>query len=96
MEYILFIHNNVDSPASDEQWVAFFAVANASGIFSGGSEINNGIQLGSKPIRPTTQSVDGFMRFETDDVDQLYRLLQQHPILLQGGTLELCQMPRTE
>ena len=95
MEYILFIHNNVDSPASDEQWAGFFSAANALGIFSGGSEINKSIQLGSKPIRPTTQSVDGFMRFETDDVNQLYKLLEQHPVYLQGGTLELCELPKT-
>jgi len=28
MEYVLFIHNNVDSPTSEDQWDKFFAAAN--------------------------------------------------------------------
>ncbi len=96
MEYILFIHKNIDQAATQEQWAEFFSAANDSGIFSGGSEITESHLLGNKPIYHTTNSVAGIMRFETDDVDKLNALLRLHPVYRQGGTLELCQMPKNE
>ena len=95
MEYILFIHSNVDTSTSDTQWSEFFVAARESGIFRGGSEIANSAQLGSKPVAPITDTIGGFMRFDTDDVGKLQELLALHPTLLQGGTLELCEMPKT-
>lgn len=95
MEYILFIHKNVDQPTTEDQWSAFFTAANESGIFSGGSEIRNSIQIGVKNVSPMTASVVGCMRFETDDISQVYKLLELHPVFIQGGTLELCEMPKT-
>lgn len=94
MEYILFIHNNVDAPTQPEQWDHFFALATESGIFTGGSVIAPGVQIGAKQVNATTDSVGGFMRFDTNDIDKLHALLQHHPTYLQGGTLELCTMPK--
>ena len=37
MEYILFIHNNTDAATTKAQWDSFFAEANKSGIFQGGT-----------------------------------------------------------
>ena len=95
MEYILFIHNNTDQPTTAAQWDAFFAAANQSGLFLGGSEIAGAAQIGSKGVRATTDSVAGFMRFEAEDVSQLHQLLALHPVYLQGGTLELCEMSQS-
>ena len=95
MEYILFIHNNVDQATTDEQWSRFFIAAKESGIFNGGSEIAASHTIGKKPINQTTKSVVGVMRFETNDIDKLNNLLKLHPVYLQGGTLELCKMPKT-
>lgn len=95
MEYILFIHKNVDQPTTEDQWNAFFSAANESGIFSGGSEIRKSIQIGFKKVPLTTKSVVGCMRFETDDISQVHKLLELHPVFIQGGTLELCEMPKT-
>ncbi|MEB3733120.1 hypothetical protein ULF88_00965 [Halopseudomonas pachastrellae] len=95
MEYILFIHNNTDLPATTAQWDAFFAAENQSGLFLGGSEITGSALIGSKGVRATTDSVAGFMRFEAEEVSQLQQLLALHPVYLQGGTLELCEMPKT-
>ena len=50
MEYILFIHKNTDSKVSKEEWDDFFNSALDSGLFQGGSEINNRIQLGKKSV----------------------------------------------
>ena len=95
MEYILFIHNNVDEPTCESQWDAFFTLASESGVFVGGSEMGACVQLGEKPVPLITKHVDGFMRFEADDINEIYRLLKYHPVFLQGGTLELCEMPKT-
>ena len=94
MEYILFIHNNVEHPTTEEQWTEFFAAANESGMFSGGSEISAGRQIGSREVVAVTDSVIGYMRFETDDLDKLNHLLDLHPVRIQGGTLELCETPK--
>ena len=95
MDYILFIHNNADHPATESQWEAFFSAANKSGIFSGGSEIGKSVQFGAKSTTPAISSVVGYMRFQTDDISRLHKLLELHPIYLQGGTLELCETPKT-
>lgn len=95
MDYILLIHNNTDTPTSAQQWETFFEAANASGFFRGGSEIANRLLLGKKTIPNTCDAIAGFMRFETDDRSALLALLKQHPVALQGGSLELCEMPVT-
>lgn len=95
MEYILFIHNNESQPTTSDQWQRFFSAAKKSGIFSGGSEISRGVQIGAKKSHLVSDHIDGYMRFETDDIDKLYQLLELHPVKIQGGTLELCETPKT-
>ena len=95
MEYILFIHNNADQPATESQWEAFFSAASQSGIFNGGSEIGNSVQIGTKATTLASSSVVGYMHFQTDDINQLHKLLEIHPVYIQGGTLELCEAPKT-
>ena len=96
MEYILFIHKNTDAVASSVQWDEFFIAAKRSGLFLGGSEISNQIQLGNKEVKNITDTVGGFMRFEAENKTAILALLNMHPILLQGGTLELCEMPKSD
>lgn len=95
MEYILLIHNNHSTPIAEHQWNSFLAEARASGIFLGGSAIANRIQLGNKDVPSILDTIDGFMRFETNDIEALRTLLQRHPVLLNEGTFELCEMPKT-
>lgn len=95
MEYILFIHNNTDISTTNEQWNKFFEEAENSGLFRGGSEIANQTQLGSKPVAKITDHIDGFMLFEAEDKNQILQLLDKHPVALAGGTLELCEMPKS-
>lgn len=95
MEYILFIHDNTDKTTEEEDWDRFLALARSSGLFQGGSEIGKRIQLGSKEVSDTTKSVSGYMRFESRDVEELLNLLNEHPVLRNGGTLELCELPKT-
>ena len=94
MEYIVFIHNNTDNETADEQWHSFFSTATESGIFQGGSEIYASAKLGKKAIPDITKNIAGFMRFETDDMDKLLLLLEKHPVIFEGGSLEVCEMPK--
>lgn len=94
MEYILFIHNNNDSVTTEEQWKSFFIEAKKSGVFQGGSEISNQYQIGKKTVPKITNNIGGFMRFESNDKNTILSLLEKHPVIIQGGTLELCEMPK--
>lgn len=96
MEYILFIHNNTNRPTTKEEWNTFFTAAHQSGIFAGGSEIANRIQLGHKSVSDITKTIGGHMRFEAATLEEVTKLLKLHPVLLCGGTLELCEMPKTK
>ena len=95
MEYILFIHNNTDSATTEEQWSSFFEDANKSGVFLGGSEIANQTQIGKKTVKNITNEIVGYMRFESEDKSKILTLLEKHPVIIQGGTVELCETPRT-
>jgi hypothetical protein len=95
MEYILFIHNNADSTVTNEQWASFINTAKQSGLFLGGSEISNQIQLGKKSVNRITDNIGGFMRFEADNEHVVLELLEEHPVFKQGGSLELCEMPKS-
>ena len=96
MEYILFIHKNTDSSPTNKEWDEFFIAAIKSGLFLGGSEISNQIQIGNKPIRKITDSIGGFMRFESKDKNAILELFEKHPVVMQDGTVELCEMPNTK
>lgn len=96
MEYILFIHKNTESPVSKEEWSSFFNAARESGMFQGGSEIGKRILLGEKSATDITKYIGGFMRFESNNLEAVKELLNKHPVLINGGTLELCEMPKTD
>ena len=94
MEYILFIHNNNDVITTEDQWNSFFIEAKKSGVFQDGSEISNQYQVGKKEVKKITDSIGGFMRFESENKNKILSLLEKHPVFIQGGTLELCEMPK--
>ncbi len=93
MEYIAFMHRNTESPAADEEWADFIELAKNSGIFRGGSEIGARFIVGPSAVPDVTVSIDGFMRFESDSRDVLETLLEKHPTVVHGGTVEICEMP---
>lgn len=95
MQYILFVHNNNKSPTSADQWSEFFTAAQKSGVFTGGSAINAGIAWGADLEQMVSDAIAGYMLFETDDITKIHRLLKLHPVVIQGGTVELCEAPRT-
>lgn len=98
MEFILLIHNNARQSSTEEQWNLFFCAARQSGFFAGGSELKAGEVFGAKS-EPVSVRLGGYMRFKTDgsadELKKIHQLLQQHPTVLQGGSVELCELPRS-
>ena len=39
--------------------------------------------------------IAGFMRFDSDNRQAVLDLLQKHPVVLHGGTVELCELPKS-
>jgi hypothetical protein len=95
VQYILLIQGNANSETTAEEWERFFAAANASGFFEGGSAIGERIVVGDAKSAKSTEHVTGYMRFDADDRQQLLDLLALHPVVLHGGTVELCELPKT-
>ncbi len=95
MQYIALIHKNGDSTPTAAEWDHFIKVATETGIFKGGSAIGARLGIGKKDVVDTTEHVGGYMRFDTDNPHQLHELLKDHPVIRNGGTIELCEMPTT-
>ena len=95
MQYLLLIHNDATSRTPTEKWTALFARAQASGMFRGGSEVGRRELLGSGKTTSLTAHIVGFMRFDAEDKEALLDLLQSHPVVVHGGTVELCEMPKS-
>ncbi len=95
MQYIALIHGNTKSVIPGEEWDRFFEVAVQSGMFVGGSEISEREILGQSVDVIPTKGLGGFMRFDSSDRNTLLVLLQSHPVIVHGGTIELWEMPKT-
>ena len=94
-QYIVLIQGNSKSEPTAEEWVAFFASAERSGMFRGGSRIGKRTVLGDVGSAKPTDHIVGYMRFDADDKQQVLDLLQRHPVVLHGGAVELCELPES-
>ena len=93
-QYLLLIHGNAKSAATEEEWGRFFALARESGLFVGGSEIGERVVVGDSDSLKSTDHVVGYMRFDSDEKQQILDLLKEHPVVRHGGSVELCELPR--
>lgn len=94
-QYIALIHGNSRSSPSDDEWDDFFSAAAASGMFRGGSELGTRILVGDEDSAQSTRHIVGFMRFDSADRGRILELLERHPVVRHGGSVELCEMPRS-
>jgi len=92
-QYIALIQRNSKSVPTPDEWESFFAAASQSGFFKGGSQIGNRTVIGDCQTARTTDHIVGYMRFDSDDKQQLLDLLESHPVVVHGGSVELCEMP---
>lgn len=94
-QYILLVQRTVKSHSTPEEWDAFFTAARESGLFRGGSEIGNRTVLGNTASAQPTDHIVAYMRFDSDNKQQLLDLLEKHPVIAHGGSAELCEMPES-
>jgi hypothetical protein len=95
-QYLLLIHGNAASAPTSDEWSRFFGVAQLSGTFRGGSEIGKKVRIGNADLPRSSDHIVGFMRFDAEEKQTILDLLQEHPIVLHGGTVELCEIPESE
>jgi hypothetical protein len=94
-QYIALIQGNTKSSPASEEWEAFFATARQSGLFKGGSALGARTIVGDVKSATSTDHVVGYMRFDSDDQRAILELLAKHPVVVHGGSMELCEMPST-
>lgn len=94
-QYLLLIHGNEKTPSTGDEWERFFAAARQSGLFQGGSEVGTREVLGDTNSAKPSDHIVGYMRFDAGDKQQLLDLLKRHPVVLHGGSVELCELPKS-
>lgn len=94
-QYILLIHGNTKTRPTADEWDEFLTAARQSGLFQGGSAIGDRITLGDTQSAKSSSHIAGYMRFDADDRQQIVDLLQKHPVIVHGGSAELCEMPKS-
>mgnify|MGYP000162112815 CR=1 FL=1 len=95
MQYIAFIHSNHESTIRPDEWERFIKLARNAGMFQGGSELGERHAIGATNVPDSTKVIDGFMRFDSDNLPHLLALLDSHPCIQHGGTIELREMPNS-
>ena len=91
MQYIAFVYKNTREITTAEEWQDFFLRARAAGIFAGGGAIGPNYRLGNREIPDLSEDISGFMRFEAEDLEELAKLLDSHPVVRKGGSIALCR-----
>lgn len=94
-QYLVLIQGNTKVRASAEEWIQFLGDARESGWFRGGSEIGERITVGDTGSAKPTDHIVGYLRFDTDDESGLLALLANCPAVRCGGSVELCELPKT-
>lgn len=51
--------------------------------------------IGNSETAQSTDHIVGFMRFNSDARERLMHLINRHPVVLNGGSVELFEMPRS-
>lgn len=95
LEYIVLIRNNATSPASSNEWDGFFDRAKSSGMFKGGSALGSAFVMGKEVDEQASSMLGGFMRFDSESTTELKALLETHPVVQAGGSIEVVEMPVT-
>ncbi|PCJ55431.1 MAG: hypothetical protein COA79_20725 [Planctomycetota bacterium] len=96
MQYLVLIHSNPTKQSTNEEWESFFTIANKSGSFKGGSEVGNKIRYGNIDTKSSIDHINGYMRFDVNKLSELHEILENLPIIINGGTVDICELPESE
>lgn len=94
-QYLLLIQGNGKTGGTTEEWERFFVAARESGTFRGGSEVGKRELVGDPHSARSSEHIVGYMRFDSGDKQKILDLLKMHPVVLHGGSVELCELPKS-
>ena len=95
VEYLLLIHGNAKTKPAPREWDQFIAAAQESDFFAGGSAVGQRVVIGDTQAAKPSEHIVGYMRFDADNKQKLLDLLKQHPVVIHGGSVELCEMSKS-
>ena len=78
---------------SAEQWSAYIDSLQSSGAFRGGSALGNVQRIGANSDEVCT--VTGFMRFEVESMEDVINLMDDNPVRLAGGSVDVLELIKT-
>lgn len=95
-DYLFLTHRlpqGSSAPAS--AWTPYLDRLRRSGQFSGGSAIGDGLCVSRSGVTSdTTSHLTGYIRVSADSIDEACGLLEGHPAIDAGGTVEVRELPR--
>ena len=93
-DYIIFMHDDAKEETA-AAWEAYLTMLRASGRFSGGSEIGQGVCLAaSGQAKPISAHLSGYLLVRAESIEDVKKLLKGNPTLDGGGTVEIRELPR--
>ena len=97
-DFIFLMHANasIDDGSSDD-WGPYLAKLQASGRFSGGSAIGDGICVNKRGNAPgITEHIGGYIRVQAESIEDAVALVRGNPAYEASATIEIRELPRTE
>ncbi len=96
MEYLTFMHSDESKTGTKDQWNDFFNFICKSDCFQGGSEIHNKRMIIGPSKKPEVGSgISGYMKFNVENLDELLSIIKLHPTLINGGSIEIIELPKS-
>jgi hypothetical protein len=95
-DYILLMHALPPGSAQPTgDWTTYLHRLRSTGQFNGGSSIGAGVCVSSRGITPTlSTSLTGSIRVSAPSIEEACALLDGHPLIEAGGTVEVRELPR--
>ncbi|HWU77578.1 MAG TPA: hypothetical protein VN043_13830 [Rhodanobacter sp.] len=95
-DYLLLTHRlPPGASAAPDAWPSYLARLRGTGHFSGGSAIGEGLCVSRSGVTSdTTSHLTGYIRVSANSIDEACGLLEGHPVIDAGGTVEVRELPR--
>ena len=94
-EYIFLMHD--DAVADENAWEPYLRRLQQGGYLQGGSAIGEGVCLRKRGAPASlTRHLAGFIRVDSESLEQAKSLLVGNPVFEAGGTVEIRELPRTD
>lgn len=95
-DYLFLTHRLPQgSSAPSGAWAPYLDRLRRTGHFSGGSAIGGGLSVSRSGVTSdTTSHLTGYIRISAHSIEDACKLLEGHPVIDAGGTIEVRELPR--